>query len=60
MGAHALGKVSAEDSDGYHGVWTPGQADVFNTTYYEDMISTKLNYTNRVHIHSKKLREGNV
>jgi hypothetical protein len=48
MGAHTLGKLVPEHTGGFNGFWTPGKEDVFNTTYYKNMINPKLYYVNVV------------
>ena len=48
MGAHTLGQLVPENTGGFKGFWTPGKEDVFNTTYYSNMISPKLHYVNVV------------
>jgi hypothetical protein len=53
MGAHTLGRVTSEGSEGFAGIWTPGQENVFNTTYYDLMISGSLRYVNKVNCNMK-------
>ena len=50
MGAHTLGQVVAEHTGGFVGFWTPGKEDVFNTTYFDLMISQQLHYVNVVRV----------
>ena len=47
MGAHTIGEAQKKDS-GFNGYWTPGQQDVFNTTYYEAMVDPTLKWKNKV------------
>ena len=37
MGAHTLGEA-AKDESGYDGEWTPGEENVFDNKYYQNML----------------------
>ena len=47
MGAHTIG-AAHKKSSGFDRHWTPGQQDVFNTTYYEAMVDPALKWKNMV------------
>jgi len=46
LGAHTLGNAELKNT-GHTGFWTPGEDEVFNVTYYENMATRKLKWINK-------------
>ena len=51
--------MAKKGNSGFDGIWTPGQIDVFNTTYYEAMIDPLMPWANEVNLGTLKITMWN-